>query len=563
VTTHGLPPAVRVASALIYVLVLVVGVALGIRVIVGSYSPVPAGDLWSQFPFIERGVRGDIGLSELWAQHNEHRVALARLQFVVDYRFFEGTNVFLFSSIATSCLVLGGTFAAAVWFETRDWLLALGVLAVAGATALPLAGSENLLGAFQVSFVQGFLFSTVAILGVVRAARSIVASRQAMWTGVTAIAAAASTYSLANGLLAWVIVVVVAIVLGLPRRNTAALAIAGVVTIATYFWHFDSVSERNLSDPLGLAHYVLLFLGSAPTPTSGTAAIAGAVGLILAIVLCRLAWLGRAGRSTLVPFGAAVSAFIVLSAVLAATNRLDLGVAQALGSRYSIASYTFWLGIFVGFLPAVGARLDSRSWAPPAYVATVALVALALAYGALPSRADQRSLVVGREATVVAHRVGVEDATESVRDVQFVWTPVTNALRWLERERLGPWRPGGMVDGMRVTGPANTTGRACLGELNAAEPVGGGSRLGGWIAPPNGEATSRNLVVLDAGGRRAGLGIVGFERPGLEQPGVDAEWRGFVAYVRGAPSEPLDVVLLANDGSTAVCRLPAEGETAR
>ena len=563
VTTDNLHPGGRVAFALVYVLVLVVGVALGIRLIVGSYSPVPAGDLWSQFPFIERGVRGNISLYDLWAQHNEHRIPLARLQFVVDYRFFEGTNVYLFASIATSCLFLGVTFAAAVWFDTRDWLLALGVLAAAGTSALPLSGTENLLGAFQLHFVQAFLFSTVALLGVVLAARSTMGTRQATLTVVTAISAAAATYSLANGLLVWVIVVVAAIVLRLRERNTAALAMAGVVTIATYLWHFEPVSERSLFDPVGLAHYVVLFLGSAPTPTAGTAAIAGAIGLVFVVLLCRLAWVERRGTSILVPFGAAVSAFIALSAVLTATSRLDLGVSQALGSRYSIASYTFWLGLFVGFLPAVRARLHLRSWALPAYVATVALGALGLAYGALPTSTEQRSLVVGRKATVVGYRAGVEDDTRSVPNIQLSWTPVTNALRWLERERLGPFSPGGLTDDLSVTGPGTSTDRVCLGELDPAESVRGGSRLAGWIASRTPDASSRNLVVLDDDGRRAGLGIVGFRRTDVEQSeSSDAEWTGFVAYVRDTPSEPLDVVLLTEDGAKPLCRLTAEGERA-
>ncbi len=109
----------RVALALLYTLVLALGVALGGRIIVDGYSPVPHSDLWGLFPFIERGLRGDFGLSDLWAQWNEHRFFLARIQFLVDYRFFEGTNIYLFVSIATACLLLAGTFAAAVWFDAR------------------------------------------------------------------------------------------------------------------------------------------------------------------------------------------------------------------------------------------------------------------------------------------------------------------------------------------------------------------------------------------------------------------------------------------------------------
>jgi hypothetical protein len=45
-------------------------------------------------------------------------------------------------------------------------------------------------------------------------------------------------------------------------------------------------------------------------------------------------------------------------------------------------------------------------------------------------------------------------------------------------------------------------------------------------------------------------------RPDVDLPGiVDPAWRGFVAYVRGKPTSPLDVVLLADDGVNAVCRL--------
>lgn len=548
----------RVAFALLYTLVLALGVALGVRVIVDGYSPVPYADLWGLLSFVERGLRGDFGLSDLWAQWNEHRFFLARLQLLVDYRFFEGTNIYLFVSIAMSCLLLAGTFAAAVWFDTRDWLLALGTLAVAGTSALPLAGAENLTLAVQVSFVQAFLWATIAILGVVIAARSTVASRQAMGSAVAAIAAIAATYSLANGLLAWVVVVLLAVMLRLERRFTAALVIVGLATTATYLWHYESVGERSLSDPVALAHYVVLYLGAAPTPTPGIAAVVGAAGLILLLPLCGLVWADRSGHSILVPFGAGVSTFIALTAALTATGRLDLGVSQALASRYSIASYTFWLGLFVGFLPFARERLRSVPLALPGYLAGAAVVALVISYGALPPRSQLRSFVVGRQATVVAYRAGVEDLfSSSIPGLQF-GPGVTSALRFMERERLGPWAPGGMVDAMRVTGPGNRTDRECLGQLDSRTSVPRGTRLQGWIAPPAGETSSRHLVVLDAAGRRIGLGLVGLHRPDIDQPGIaDPVWRGLIAYIRGKPTPPLDVVLLTADGVNAVCRLRA------
>ena len=250
------------------------------------------------------------------------------------------------------------------------------------------------------------------------------------------------------------------------------------------------------------------------------------------------------------------SVLVALTAAQTAGGRLELGVSQALSSRYSIASEVFWLGLFVGFLPGLQRRLRSVSWAIPAYLATVAVLALALGYGASPSADDLRSLTIGRKATVLGYRAGVEDDTQSVPNVQLVWTPVTKGLRWLEREKLGPFVPGGIADDMRVAGPVTEPRRRCLGKFDPVEAVRGGVRLGGWIASPTGERASPNLVVLDTEGRRAGLGLVGFHRTNVERDDIpDASWTGFVVYVRGDPAGSLDVVLLGDDGKKGLCRL--------
>lgn len=551
--TAGTKLTSRVVFALFYGVLLALGVALGVRVIIDGYSPVPYADLWGFYPFIERGLRGDFGLTDLWAQWNEHRFFLARIHFLVDYRFFGGTHVYLFVWIATSCLLLAGTFAAAVWFETRDWLLTLGTLAVAGTSALPLAGDENLTLAVQVQFVQVFLWAAVSILAVVIATRSAVASRHLIGSGVAAIAAIAATYSLANGLLTWVVVVFLSVVLRLQWRCTVALASVGLVTAATYLWHFEFVGERTLWDPIGLAHYVVLYLGAAPTPTPGSAAIVGAAGLLLMLLLFGMMWRDRLGRSLVVPFGAGVAAFIALTAAQTATGRLDLGLTSALAPRYSIASYTFWLALFVGFFPAVRQRLRSWAVAVHGYLAGAAVVALVISYGALPTRSELRSFVVGREATVVAYRAGVEDASFLSRNIG--GSVVTSALRFLEREKLGPFSPGGLVDGMVVAGAKSRTDDKCLGQLDSTTPVRGGNRLRGWIASSADEASSPNLLVLDARGGRVGLGLVGMRRSDTEPFGADTELNGFVAYVRGQQALPLDVVLLAKDRETALCGL--------
>ena len=190
--------------------------------------------------------------------------------------------------------------------------------------------------------------------------------------------------------------------------------------------------------------------------------------------------------------------------------------------------------------------------AVPAYLGGAAIVALALGYMTI-SPSELRAEVAGKRATVVAYRAGVEDPANEpyVRGGALV----TSAFDWMQRERLGPWSPGGMVDGMRVANALERPARACLGEIGPAERVRGGRRLSGWIAAPDSDKTSRDLVVIDARGRRSGLGLVGLRRPDVE-PGSEAEWAGFVAYVRNEPrSAPFAVVLLAENRGAGVCQL--------
>jgi len=548
----------RLAFGVVFVVVLAIGVALGLRIMVDGYSPVPFADFWAQFPFIERGLRGDLGIGDLWAQWNEHRILVARIQFLLDYGLFDGTNVFLFAAIAASSLLLAGTFAVAVWLDTRDWLLALGTLAVAGTATMSPAGIENLNWSFQVQFIQVFLFGAAAVLALVVAARSATSSQRALASAGAAIAAVAATYSMANGLIAWFVVVGLAVALKVPRRTTLALTTVGVVTAFSFLWHFEFSTRGSISDPVGLVHFVALYLGSALWGAGATeAALVGGVGLVLFPVLCVLAWNDRAGRSVALPFGAGVATFILLTATQTALGRLVLGTSQALSSRYSIASFTFWLALLVGFLVPLRDRIRSVPLAAPAYLASAAMLALFVGYRTLPDSSFLPTVVLGRELTVVAHRVGIDDVSGTVPGVQG-GPGVSDALSWMAQERLGPWAPGGMVDAMRVTATSEPTSRSCLGAIESNEPVPGGRLLRGWIAAPNGESSSRNLVVVDANRRREGLGLVGAERPDVEESGTAAsEGTGFVAYVRGEPESALRVVLLDPDAARALCRLTA------
>ena len=242
---------------------------LGVRIMVDGYSPVPFADFWDQFPFIERGLRGEHRtLDDFLAQHNEHRIALARLQFLVDYGLFDGTNVFLFGAIAArESAPRGGVRGSPSGSTRATRLLALGALSrrsdgddVAGRDREPHV------------VVPGRSSSRSSCSPRWRSSRSswprdsTTTSRRAVWAAVAvaAVAGVAATYSMANGLFVWPIVVAPRSRSRLDRRRIGgARDRRGCCRSALVSSGTSSSAPRgNLSDPVGLVHFVAVYLGS-------------------------------------------------------------------------------------------------------------------------------------------------------------------------------------------------------------------------------------------------------------------------------------------------------------
>lgn len=547
----------RPAAGIVFGLLAAVGLAMGAWVIVESYSPVPYADFWGQLAFIERAYGGDLRLSDFWAQANEHRIFLPRIQFLTDYRLFDGTYVFLFSAIAISCLLLAATFAAVAWLEMRDRLLAWGTFCVSAIATMSPVGRENLWWAFQVQFVQVFLLASLAILAVVVAARRTSSHQRPLWIAASSVAAVAATYSMANGLVVWPLVVGLAVGLRLGRRAIAALGLVGALTVLSYLWDMEVDTKGSLSEPAGVLAYTFVYVGSILRDLgSATAAgVLGGLGIALLALLGVLAWKRRAAAPIAMPFGVGVGLFVLLSALQTAVGRVEeLGVSQALSSRYTIASFTFWLALLVGFLTPLRERFRGAApRAAPALLAGAAAVGLVIGAIGLPSDTYLRTEVVGKKTTVLGYLVGVDDPSGTLTGGPS-GAIVADAFRWMEENELGPWVPGGLADSMEFELPHAQGLPRCLGTVEWVEPVGGGFRLRGWLAAPGGEETSPNVALLDGRARPAGRGLVGTHRPDVEAT-TGSEWSGVVAYARGDPPRPFVLVLLDGDRQSAVCRL--------
>ena len=74
-------------------------IAVAVYTIVVSYSSLPWWDTWEYIAAIAKG-ESPLSPSWLWRQHNEHRLVIQKLFFVVDLEVFHARQVFLLASIA-------------------------------------------------------------------------------------------------------------------------------------------------------------------------------------------------------------------------------------------------------------------------------------------------------------------------------------------------------------------------------------------------------------------------------------------------------------------------------
>lgn len=553
----------RLAAALAVVLGLISALA-GIAVAVIAFAPIPFADSIDFFRrFFEVGGWPGYGLAELYARHNEHRLVVPRLWFLLDLALFDATQaslivVTVLSSIAHAA-VLAWVFRC---LGNRGPVLWAFAAAALGATLSP-AQWENLVWSFQVQFIQVWLFATLAF------AALALGERRGSW-GRVAVAIAcglASTYSMANGILVWPLLVVLAIWLGLrggPLWLLLATAVAVIgVEAANYHAHAGHGDPlQTIQQPVALARYALRYL------TSGVAVI-GRLGQELlggALVATWAAFAVHAllRRDRYTPAHGvliAVAGFVVGAALLTALGRVTFGLGQANAVRYATPSLVFMtavLGLVLGRLSLI----ESRRALPAALAAGgVVLLVPGLVDGGrhLQTIVDQRDARIDAMVAYASagYRPGTMLALYPV-EVPFM----RRVLEGLDRNGLGPFAdrsrlapPPGML-----AQPVPAPTEVCEGRVSLAEPTATpGRSMIGWVAVPIWKRPVW-VVATDDVRRVAAWGAPHFawRRLGKSLKQRLGRWEfEVVDRNAGAPQEGVGVMAFLADGTA--CRIDAPG----
>jgi hypothetical protein len=342
-------------------------------VLVRHYSVnVPIFDDWAMAPLIAKAHTGQLRLADVFQQQQEARTALPNLIFILTARGEWNVRDQMVLSLAASWLTAAGVFvllrrsglnpmALAICF----WLIVL--------TLFSPAPFELWL------FASGFP-SFLPLLFLVAALVAIRARISTFWKFfICGLLAAASTFTLAHGLLAWAVTFPVLLISQrLPRWKLwlTAWGTAAAICATIYFWGYEKPAHLPQFAPavslLDYVSFVLQFLGGglayALNHQPATAAIAFGLAQV-ALLVISLGYLARrlGGRDFVVTTApwSALALHSVASAFLAALGRVGFGSSYALASRYVPFSLALTIAVIAltGLaLRDLGRSRASRSW---------------------------------------------------------------------------------------------------------------------------------------------------------------------------------------------------------
>jgi hypothetical protein len=292
---------------------------------------------------------GSLSLGDFWTQHNESRLVLPRVIFLLLGGFSRWN---LLHEVAFTFLL--ACAAAAMIFRLGQKTLAehptTGWLAFFIASLLIFSPTQYQAWLWGMELI--LYLPLVCILASLLVLQTNFSGRTKLF--LCAALATASTYSFSNGLLAWIALFPILFLSegwsGLQKNSRAALLwlFAFFGNVALYFQDYEFPPSPGFwrvlcLDPLRVVEYLLAFLGNPLVNQNSDNEVAAGIiigggQLILFIAVCILIFRWRrnfALMNRVWPW-LTLGGYGILSALLATTGRAAFGAEQALSPRYGI-----------------------------------------------------------------------------------------------------------------------------------------------------------------------------------------------------------------------------------
>jgi hypothetical protein len=470
-----------------------------------NFTAVPYWDMFDgTLNFYERISQGN--WLALWEPHNEHRIVLAKLLFLVDFSLWGGTTPFLH----IMNLLLAGLIAFVLILYARDilngpWFSLINLLIIG--FSFHLLAHQNFSDAFQSQF---FLASLLPLTALFFAHRS---ASEALGTGkkfaLSAGLGTVSALSMANGVFALPVLAVYALITRMSWYRVAVLVFLAGVVVAAYLYGYSGPEHHgspfnSLKRPLEIVHFLLLYLGLGSAP----------LGLLMVVAMIAACWKFLRNRD-LASAEIALLAFVgytFLTAAITAFGRIEFGLGAASSSRYATPVFAAFSALAILYVPVARnpnprfAILRHQNWRIAALLFMVVLLQ------------QQNRQFMHRNDRDFPHLMGALALELGLTDqttVVAIYPHAAAALRTSVQARAIPlmiWAlpPIRNADGLIGTRLPLATPEVCFYAIDRTEVLQGGSqmqRTDGWLGIPTQEVEL--IYLTDAAGKIDGIGLIG------------------------------------------------------
>jgi hypothetical protein len=469
---------------------------------------VPYADQWTILNMLARIEAGTVRWSELFAQHNEHRMVFPKLAMIGLARLTRWNmraEMLAGFALAVASLSLLMAMARPLFADfgpaARLW-----AAFTISALMFSLSQWENWLWGWQ---LQWFLATFAAIAAIALASWSLESPRSPSLPAGAALAVIVSQYSLASGALLWPLV---GAILALhPRRRwllSAWILVAVAATVLYLIGYERPAHHPSTLSAIERPFAYLIYIGNY---LSGPIGRRGALGLVALASFATVAFMAaRRHRHRLqrVAPWIALGGFAVGNAALTGIGRVGFGAAQALDSRYATIGALLTVAIIGLAMLALGGRTLARSqyWMVGlAAMGLTAMVAVTDARRVSDVRRINQQLIMGRDCLLSLDEASDECLLWLYPDPSIVrlFAPQLATIGW---SGFGP-PEARRIHGLRLTGAAGTREWRVLledgsnGIFDAAQMEGDALIASGWAAHPERRRQPRQRVFVVAGDR--------------------------------------------------------------
>ncbi len=354
-----------------FYLALLVPVAFTSYLVCAYGVNVPFIDDWTIVPTLQHIHEHTFRISDLWAQHYEHRIFFSNLVTVL---LAQVTRWNLFVEMLLNLVLNCGILLLLcryIYKAAKTRVLCITATLATSVILFSPVQWENWLWGWQIGWSMCIFFGLSALL-LLDSTTSWSTSR---WRfALAAVCCVIATYSLGSGILFWAAGAVQLLGQRYNARRTAlwgAIAVASAV-LYVYRYHY---AASDLSTQLPLAEYVRFFFSYIGSPLVHTVTTATAFGLILSILTLLIMHVARVRQKISItrlalPLGLIM--FVIFSDVITTISRVPIsGSEGALYSRYVSASCLLIIALL---LMLIQMRLHKKVW----LATVIALVLLLL-----------------------------------------------------------------------------------------------------------------------------------------------------------------------------------------